>query len=144
MLEYVISGFLTLLVGLISLFIDPKTDKKKAWLVIGALFVSSSITAGYGYFDSTDSKTQEDKMLDVSQQAVTEAKKLETRNASIEEDLETLMRRENIPVNEGDVSGQPAPSAAKAAPEDRPIIEYFAKDVEADAVTKGSATPAWT
>lgn len=136
MLEYVISGLLTLLVGLISLFVDPKSDKKRAWWVVGALVVSSSITAGYGYFDSKDSKSTATKQLDVAQQAVDEGKELKASNASIEANLQTLMRRENIPVSEGDVSGVPAPSEAKAAPESRPIIEYFAKDAEADSITK--------
>jgi hypothetical protein len=136
MLEYVISGLLTLLVGLLSLFVDPKTDKKRAWWIVGALVLSSSITAGYGYYDSKDSKNNESKMIDVSQGALDEARKLEKSNTSIEANLQTLMRRENIPVSEGDVSGAPAPSEAKAVAESRPIIEYFAKDAEADSITK--------
>jgi hypothetical protein len=136
MLEYVISGLLTLLVGLISLFVDPKTDKKKAWWVVGALVLASSITAGYGYYDSKDSKNNESKLIDVSQGALDEAKKLEKSNASIETNLQTLMRRENIPVNEGDVGGGPVPQTSGATRAYAPIIEYFAKDAEADSVTK--------
>jgi hypothetical protein len=138
MLEYVIIGFFSLLVGLMSLFIDPKTDKTKASLVVGALILSASVTGAYGYYDSKDSKSTADKQLDVAKQAVDEGKELKALNATMETDLHTLMRREGIPVSEGDVPSQPASVAAAApsAPASRPIIEYFAKDNEGDGVTK--------
>lgn len=148
MLEYVIIGFFSLLVGLMSLFIDPKTDKTKAWLIVGALIVSATVTGAYGYYDSKDSKSTADKQLDVAQQAVDEGRALKASNATMETDLHTLMRREGIPVSEGDVPSQP-PSAetprahvtasgptAPTGPTTPPIIEYFAKDNEGDGVTK--------
>jgi hypothetical protein len=136
MLEYAIIGFLTLLVGLTSLFVDPKTDKTKAALVVCALVASAFATGMFGYYDSKDSKSQADKLVDISQKALDKETKMEASNASMEADLHTLMRRQNIPVNEGDVTSQPAASAAPSAPASRPIIEYFAKETEGDGVTK--------
>ncbi len=138
MLEYAIIGCLSLVVGLTSLFVDPKTDKTKAVLVVCALVASAFATGMFGYYDSKDAKSQADKLVDISQKALDEETKVEASNATMEADLVTLMRRQNIPVNEGDAKGQPAAAAAAApsSPASRPIIEYFAKDTEGEGVTK--------
>jgi hypothetical protein len=135
-LEYVIIGFFSLVVGLVSLFIDPKSDKTKSWFVVGALILSASVTGAYGYYDSKDSKDKADKQLNISNELVTWDAKLEDHNKTIEEDLQTLVRRQNLPAREGDVITHPAAAAAPSAPASRPIIEYFAKDNEGDGVTK--------
>jgi hypothetical protein len=128
MLEYVIVGFLSLVVGLFSLSVDPKTDKKKAALMVGALVLSAFFTGMYGYKDSTDAKTQTESLL-------ANEKELKTN-------LQTLMRREGIPGTEEGATAQPAASAAPSAhatpstPSTPPIIEYFAKDNEGDGVTR--------
>ena len=136
MLEYGIIGCLSLVVGLTSLFVDPKTDKAKAALVVCALVASAFATGMFGYYDSKDSKSQADKLADISQKALDKETKMEAINETMEADLHTLMGRQNLPVNEENGTKQPSAAAAPSAPASRLIIEYFAKETEGDGVTK--------
>lgn len=134
MLRNILLPLISLVSGLLSLFIDPKTDRAKAWMVVAVLAASSIATGVYGY---QDQQAQAQAALDAQQQR----KELDYL-VSVAQSQGTLAR------NEGDSeppSVVPSPAAPHAVekpnavvppPGQKPIIQYFAKSTDSDAVTK--------
>lgn len=144
MLEYVISGLLTLIVGLISLFVDPKTQKKKAWWVVAALLVSSTITAAYGYHDSNNAKTQAEKDSALVQQTADNETKVLNQQQAIQADeqvmkgnVQSMMVYFGLPSqeeSEGSSGAAEVPAVKAEAVRNQAIVEYFAKDADSDKI----------
>lgn len=127
--------------GLVSLYIDPKTDRKKAWVVV--LVLAASVTAT-GYYSYQDQKAQEASAAQAQQE-----------EQAIKNDLDKvasyIQSGGGLQSNEGDSEATPAPAPpenpAGAAPaiavqtaspsSQKPVIEYFAKKGDSD--TLGAA-----
>jgi hypothetical protein len=133
--------FISFVSGLVSLYIDPKTDHAKAWVVV--LVLAASVTAT-GYYSFQDEKTQAANALQAQKQ-----------EQDIQKDLDRvtsyMQSGGGLQSNEGDSEATPAPASTQApasvAPAtaqqttppaaQKPIIEYFVKQGDSD--TLGAA-----
>jgi hypothetical protein len=146
--EYIFLPLISFVSGFASLYIDPKTDKARAWIVVSVLFASALFTGIYGYEDGkthdgevktarTDAaavRKSTDDQLELAKNALdiekSDYETIKQLNASVA----ALVSRAHLPETEGDkqsVSRQ-VPSA------NLPIIEYFAKAADGDAITKAA------
>jgi hypothetical protein len=143
--EYIFLPLISFASGFASLYIDPKTDKARAWIVISVLFASALATGIYGYFDGksheseiTAAQQQSAKQLDVAQKALDVEKTGQDKIDQLSKSVDAL--RSLLPQTEGDKASSPVAAAAQAAPAESapPIVEYFAKGVDGDAIAKAT------
>jgi len=128
---------ISLVSGLVCLYIDPRKDRARAWIVIGVLGASAVASGIYGYQDAKDAAkadTRADKQLDVAQSALDLEKAGQGTIAHLAQTVDTLLPRAHLPQTIGDDS-QPAQGTKQANP---PVVEYFAKDVDGDAIVKAA------
>jgi type II secretory pathway pseudopilin PulG len=128
---------ISLVSGLVCLYIDPRKDRARAWIVIGVLGASAVATGMYGYQDAKDAAkadTRADKQLDVAQNALDLEKAGQGTIAHLAQTVDTLLPRAHLPQTIGDES-QSAQGKKEANP---PVVEYFAKDIDGDAIVKAA------
>ena len=140
MLEFVVLPLISFASGLASLYIDPKADKAKAWIIVFILFVSALFTGIYGYRDdkshaaevqeAEDRAARQEKLAMLTVQGEVD---LEKESKVFRADFETFMKREGLPLGENE-GGARLTQPAAAAPANRPLVEYFAKDVDSDTI----------
>jgi hypothetical protein len=127
---------ISLLSGLVCLYIDPKKDRARAWVVIGVLSASAVASGYYGNQDAKDSAkadTRADKQLDVAQNALALEKAGQETITHLAQTVDTLLPRAHLPQTIGDES-----QSAQAKQANPPVVEYFAKDVDGDAIVKAA------
>jgi hypothetical protein len=140
-LEYVVLPLISFASGFASLYIDPRADKAKAWVVVSVLFASALATGIYGYVDGNShereigaARTQAKEQLDVSHRALELQQEGEKKIDQLTESVSSAMRLAHLPESEGD-KAPPAGQAPVASP---PTVEYFAKNVDGDAIAKAT------
>ena len=144
MLRDILLPLVSLASGLVSLFIDPKTDRAKAWIVIAVLAASAIATGFYGY---QDEQAQAQEVLQASQREEGLQRSIDSLTGLLQS-AGVLARKEGdsdttssnlapdqpmvpIPNNAKPISNAPpVPSGQK------PVIQYFAKSTDNDAVSR--------
>ena len=141
MSEYIFLPLISFASGFASLYIDPKTDKARAWIVISILFASALATGAYGFYDGKNhdseidaARTQSAKQLDVAQKALDVEQKGQDKIDQLSKSVDAL--RSLLPQTEGEKTT--ATSAQVTTPSAPPIVEYFAKGVDGDAIAKAT------
>ena len=141
MKEYVLLPLISFASGFASLYIDPKTDKARAWIVISVLFASALATGIFGFIDGKshddevkDARNEARDQLGVARSALDLEKEGKVEIARLNQSVETLLRRAGLPQTVEEKS-QPAQQAKQTG---RPVVEYFAKDVDGDAIVKAA------
>jgi len=157
MFRNVLLPFISLMSGLAGLYIDPKTDKGKTWIVIAILCASAITTGIYGYKDNRDAyeaNKKVDHQIELAQTAQeTSSVQLGLATSSQQElDLIVAGLRERgiLAATTGHVSkNQVQQSLFADSARNRELqtlalnpsaqhstIEYFSKDVDREVVAK--------
>jgi hypothetical protein len=151
MLGNMILPLISLVSGLVSLYIDPRRDKGKAWIVIAVLSASAIATGINGYADNRDSAhrvSEANAKLDAANE---ELIKLETSTRQgMDAIVDALKPFGILTTATGKISNnrlqqslaadvarrQELQAIAKNPSPERPAIEYFTKDLDKEVVTK--------
>jgi hypothetical protein len=164
MFRNILLPFISLISGLAGLYIDPKTDKGKTWIVIAILCASAITTGIYGYKDNRDAgeaaaqleaaNQKADRQIELAQTAKeTSSVQLGLATSSQQElDLIVAGLRERgiLAATTGQVSkNQVQQSLFADSARNRELqtlalnpsaqhstIEYFSKDVDKEVVAK--------
>jgi hypothetical protein len=157
MLRNILLPFVSLISGLAGLYIDPKTDKGKTWIVIAALSISAITTGIYGYKDNRDAdeaNKKVDRQIELAQSAEKTSSVQLSLATSSEQEIEVIVaalrERGILAATTGVVSKNQvlrslaADSARNQELQTRALhpsalhstIEYFSKDVDKEVVAK--------
>ena len=148
MLRNMVLPLISLVSGIVCLYIDPRKDRGKAWIVIVVLSASALATGIYGYIDNRDNALQvaaaakkADDQLNLAkstqqevdllllllqrQGILTATSRSEISPAQVQRSFEAdVARRQEMGVKVQNPSTQ------------RSIIEYFTRDLDKAVVTK--------
>ena len=149
MLQNVVLPLISLLAGLISLYVDPKKDKAKAWMVI-AVLVASAVTTGIsGTFDSTENKKKDQWSSNQIVELTAIGKNLSEQVGKVQASLSDILKRlgqwgdSNTDIQRLSQSvaadaarTQALPQVTKSTVSTKPTIQYYPKDVDGDLVKR--------
>jgi hypothetical protein len=149
MLQNVVLPLISLLAGLISLYVDPKKDKAKAWMVI-AVLVASAVTTGIsGTLDSTENKKKDQWSSNQIVELTAIGKNLSEQVGKVQASLSDILKRlgqwgySNTDIQRLSQSvaadaarTQALPQVTKSTVSTKPTIQYYPKDVDGDLVKR--------
>jgi type II secretory pathway pseudopilin PulG len=131
MVRNILLPLISLISGVVSLFIDPKKDRLKAAIVVLVLLASAVASGYYGYQDDQAAQLQASELAYLVR--VAQSQGTLARN---EGDTETP----KLPLSASPSTGvQPGvksefPMAFAGSPAERPTIQYFTKTADGNAV----------
>jgi hypothetical protein len=147
MFRNTILPLISLVSGLVCLYIDPKKDKGKAWIVIAVLSASAIATGAYGYIDNRDSARQvqqaDDKLS--RQLTVAESTKQETDLIVAALRAQGILSTTTGKVSQHQLQQSLAADLARKQelqlrsqnpPSQQSTIEYFSRDLDKDIVSQ--------
>ena len=149
LLHNIVLPLISFLSGIISLYIDPKTDKAKSWIVIAVLVISAGATSLSGEMDDRDkekaaeeAKSQIVKLTDISQNLARDVGDVKAGVSRVVASLtvwgasDTVVRiQQAVLANQEREKVLPVEASANAQKQ-APLIEYFPKNVDGETVTK--------
>ena len=93
MLQNVVLPLISLLAGLVSLYVDPKKNKAKAWMVIAVLVASAVTTGVSGTLDSAENKKKDQWSTSQIKQLTEIGTNLSRQVGWVQASLSDLLRR---------------------------------------------------
>jgi len=147
MLGNIILPLISLVSGLVCLYIDPRSDKGKAWIVIAVLSASAIATGIKGYADNRDSARQlqqADNKLS-RQLTVAESTKQETDLIVAALRAQGILSTTTGEISQHQLQQSLAADVARKQelqlrtrnpPPQQSTIEYFSRDLDKDIVSK--------
>ena len=147
MLRNVVLPLISFLSGLASLYIDPKTDKTKSWIVIAVLVVSATATGVAGYSDdraklqdAQKAEKQITSLTEISQNLSRQIGSVQTTVVDVKNVILGFLKTAGYPsqaivrleqsVLADQARAQVLHVESAITSRQKPTVEYFPKDVD--------------
>jgi hypothetical protein len=156
MLHNVVLPLVSLLSGLISLYIDPKEDRAKAWMIVAVLLISAVFTGVSGSLDdhaaeknATEAKDQIGQLTEISLNQSRQLGKVQSVVGSVQTGVLALLRERGLSseaieritpeqIQQSDLADtartQVLPAQLASATAKGLVVQYYPKDFDGEVV----------